>query len=183
MFHFALDQETELKLLEDRHAEELFAAVDLNRAHLRQWLPFLDTTNSPADTRAFVQRTLNQFLQHSGPTAGIWHRKRIAGVVGFNRINVDFRHCELGYWLGVEHQGKGIITRACSAMTDHAFGELKLNRVEIRCAPGNTKSRAIPIRLGFKEEGCIRQTEWLYDHFVDNVVYGMLASEWIRPML
>jgi len=42
----------------------------------------------------------------------------------------------------------------------------------------NKKSRAIPKRLGFKEEGIIRQTEWLYDRFVDHVVYGMLIDEW-----
>jgi ribosomal-protein-serine acetyltransferase len=50
--------------------------------------------------------------------------------------------------------------------------------VEIGCAPGNRKSCAIPERLGFTREGVLRQREWLYDHFVDHVVYGILAEEW-----
>lgn len=34
------------------------------------------------------------------------------------------------------------------------------------------------IRLGFKLEGKLRQAEWLYDHYVDQVIYGLLAEEW-----
>ena len=42
----------------------------------------------------------------------------------------------------------------------------------------NHKSRAIPERFGFKKEGMIRQAEWLYDHYVDHIIYGLLAREW-----
>jgi len=55
---------------------------------------------------------------------------------------------------------------------------LKLNKVEIRCATGNTRSCAIPQRLDFKFEGVVKQGEWLYDHFVDLFLYGMSASDW-----
>lgn len=72
------------------------------------------------------------------------------------------------------------MTKACIAFINHAFSELQLNRVEIRCAVGNTKSRAIPERLGFTNEGTIRDGEWLYDHFVNHIVYGILAMEWIK---
>ena len=70
------------------------------------------------------------------------------------------------------------MTRACSALGTHAFDALGLSRVEIRCATENEKSRAIPERLGFTQEGTLRQAEWLHDHFVDLTVYGMLAGEW-----
>ena len=69
------------------------------------------------------------------------------------------------------------MTAACRTMTRHALGELKLNRVEIRCAVGNERSRAIPKRLGFSEEGRLRGVEWLYDHFEDHIVYSLLAGE------
>jgi ribosomal-protein-serine acetyltransferase len=50
--------------------------------------------------------------------------------------------------------------------------------MEIHCAAGNARSRGVPERLGFQQEGVLRQTGWLYDHFVDHVMYGMLAMEW-----
>ena len=70
------------------------------------------------------------------------------------------------------------MTKSCQAMVTYAFDTLKLDKVEIRCAIENTRSGAIPQRLGFKLEGIIKQGEWLYDHFVDLFLFGMLASEW-----
>jgi ribosomal-protein-serine acetyltransferase len=71
------------------------------------------------------------------------------------------------------------MTKVVRALTDYALKELGLHKVEIRAAVGNKKSRSIPERLGFVNEGCIRQAEWLYDHYVDHVVYGILAEEWV----
>jgi ribosomal-protein-serine acetyltransferase len=84
----------------------------------------------------------------------------------------------VGYWLSEELQGRGLVTAACRAMVDHAFEELELNRVSIACATENIKSCAIPERLGFRQEGVVRQAEWLYDHFVDHVLYATLVGEW-----
>ena len=84
----------------------------------------------------------------------------------------------LGYWIGEAYQGRGLVTASCRALITHAFDEARLNRVEIRCAVENRKSRAIPARLGFRQEGLLRDAEWLYDHFVDHVVYATLVKEW-----
>ncbi len=63
------------------------------------------------------------------------------------------------------------------ALTRYAFDELKLKWMEIRCAEQNARSRAIPERLGFAERNTIMNAEWLYDHFVDHVVYRMDAAD------
>lgn len=70
------------------------------------------------------------------------------------------------------------MTKVAKALTEYAFCRLNLNKVEIWAAVENKKSRSIPERLDFVEEGSIRQVEWLYDHYVDHIVYGMLANEW-----
>ena len=53
-----------------------------------------------------------------------------------------------------------------------------LHRIEIHCAPENHRSRAIPERLGFREEATLRETELVCGRWLDSVVYGLLAEEW-----
>jgi ribosomal-protein-serine acetyltransferase len=178
MFRYELSKTAELRLLEARHAEELSALTDRNRDHLRAWLPWVDRNRTVEDRRNFIRRALKQFAENNGFQAGIWYKGRLAGVVGYHGIDWQNRSTTLGYWLGEEFQGKGLMTKACWAMVDHAFKELGLNRVGIACATENNRSRAIPERLGFRQEGVQRQAEWLYDRFVDHALYAMLASEW-----
>ncbi|GAA0361290.1 hypothetical protein GCM10008932_12410 [Alkalibacterium iburiense] len=82
------------------------------------------------------------------------------------------------YWLGETYQGKGIMSKALEAMIAYGINDLSLNRVEIRVATENYKSRALPERFNFTKEGVIREAEWLYDHYVDHILYLLLADEW-----
>jgi ribosomal-protein-serine acetyltransferase len=178
MFRFQIDNDTYLKLLTYQDAEELFSLTDSNRAYLREWLPWVDFTKDVEDTKSFIEMTMKQFASNNGFQTGIWYKGQLAGVIGFHNLDWSNRKTSIGYWLGEQFQGHGLMTKACIAYLNHAFTELNLNRVEIRCAVENKKSRAIPERLGFKNEGIVRESEWLYDHFVDHVVYGMLSKDW-----
>ena len=180
MFPISLNDDVALELLELRHADELFRVTDANREHLRQWLPWVDSTRTSADTKAFIKATLKQLGDNHGFQTAIRHRGALVGVIGHHGVNWGNRSSSLGYWLAREASGRGIMTEACRAYTRHAFDTWNLNRIEIRCAVENAKSRAIPERLGFRAEGTLRQAEWLYDRFVDHVVYAALAGEWQR---
>jgi len=177
-FIIPVDEEIELRLFEEADAAELFALIERSRGYLRQWLPWVDYETSINDSRRFVQRSVQSYVDNEGFNLGIRYQGQLAGVIGFHTVNWPNRQVEIGYWLGVDLQGYGVMTRACRAMVDFAFHKLQLNRVSILCATGNTRSRAIPKRLGFTQEGILREGQWLYDHFVDLVVYSMLAREW-----
>lgn len=178
MFCYKVSDDIQLKLLELRDAEEIFALTDASRTYLRAWLPWLDSTVTLDDSRSFIQSSLQQFASNNGFQAGVLYRGQLVGAIGLHEINWANRSSSVGYWLGEGFQGHGIMTSACRATVDIAFRDYKLNRIEIRAAVENRKSRAIPERLRFQLEGICRQTEWLYDHFVDHVVYGMLAADW-----
>ena len=178
MFCFRVDSSLELRLIEERHAEEYFQLTEQNRDYLKQWLSYLDAHRSVEDVRRVLRGNLVGFADGTRLNPGIWFEGKLAGIAGYDRINSFDREADLSYWLAANLQGKGIVTKSCRALLDYAFDELGLNRVEVRCATGNRKSRAIPERLGFTEEGTIRQAQWVYDHFVDHVVYGMLSIEW-----
>ena len=155
--------------------------IKLQRRPVRaswRWLPWVDGTKSVEDCRAFIRRALDQFAHGHGFHAGIWAGSRYAGTIGHHRIDWANRSVSLGYWLGADFQGRGLMTAACRQFVTHAYSEMRLHRIEIRCAVGNLKSCAIPERLGFTREGTIRQAERLHDRFVDHAVYGLLAGEW-----
>ena len=179
MFSHKIDDETELRLIELRHAEELNALVIQNYEHIKEWSAWLKDKERPVeDTQNFIKRNLIQLAENNGFEICIWHKGEIAGQIGYNYFDWNDRRTEIGYWLGASFQGKGLVTKSCRTLIGYAFNGLKLNRVEIRCGFENKKSRKIPEKLGFKEEGIVRQAEWLHDHFIDLVIYGMLASEW-----
>lgn len=178
MFSLPVGDDAQLRLLEESQAEELYALTERNRARLRQWLPWLDNMGSAGDSRSFIRATRRQFDDGYGYQAGLYLGERLAGVLGFPRYDSGNRLAHLGYWIDAELEGRGLVTRGCRAAVRHAFTELRLNRIEIRCATDNARSRAIPPRLGFTEEGVLREVEWLYDHFVDHAVYALLKRDW-----
>lgn len=149
-----------------------------HRDYLRRWLPWLDGIESEAQSLAFIQGALARERQGAGRTRLVEYRGELSGVVGFNSIDAGNRSCEIGYWLSEDRQGCGIMTHCVGTLVEQAFSELHLHRVVIRAAPGNRASRAIPERLGFVQEGVLREAEWLYDHFVDGVLYALLRREW-----
>jgi ribosomal-protein-serine acetyltransferase len=178
MFHRTVAPGVEMRQFEPGDAESVFAVVDRNREHLRQWLPWVDHSHSPEDIRQFIVRVQAQFDAGQGPNAGIWAGRVLAGNVGCHPIDWANRSCSLGYWIDAAQQGKGMITRGCIAMLDYLFEEMRLHRVEIRCGTGNARSCAIPERLGFAREGLLHEGEWVNDRWVDLVVWGMLEEQW-----
>ncbi|GGC95827.1 ribosomal-protein-serine acetyltransferase [Thalassobacillus devorans] len=180
MFTFKIDEDISLKLPEAADADRVFELTDNSRNHLREWLGWVDMTKRVEDTKAFIQIARKGYIENKSLTTFILYKGEIAGTAGYNEIDWTNKVAYIGYWLGEGYQGNGIMTRVAKALTDYAFMELNLNRVDIKAAYENKKSRAVPERLGFVEEGRIRQAEWLYDHYVDHIVYGMLKEEWKR---
>ena len=167
-----------LRVLEESHAPALFKLVDSSRQHLRVCLPFVDAYRSVSAASDFIARFREKSVDEDGLALGIWFKEDLAGVITFDRFDWANRVTLIGYWLGLPFQGRGLMSRACTALVDILFSRLRLNRVEIWCAFENTRCRAVPERLGFKLEGVLREREWIYDHFVDIAEYVLLASEW-----
>lgn len=178
MFTIHIDEQLHLKLLQEYDAEELFTVMKGSKESLREWLPFIDSNESAEDTLQFIRSSLKQFSANDGFQTAIVYKGKIVGVIGFHHINWQNKSTSLGYWLSKDYEGLGIMTKSVRKLLDHAFYDYKLKRIEIRAAIANKKSRAIPERLGMTLEGVSRQSEWLYDHFVDHAVYSILVEEW-----
>lgn len=178
MFDERINGELRLRLLELQDASAIFNLVDQSRDYLRKWLGWVDGTKTIQDSEKFIQITMEGFSVRRSLNTAILYKGEIIGIAGYNEFDWSNKITYIGYWMDEGYQGKGIMTNVVSALTQYAVEELGLNRVEIRAAVQNKKSRAIPERLGFTEEGRLRQAEYLYDRYVDHAIYGMLATDW-----
>jgi ribosomal-protein-serine acetyltransferase len=168
----------ELRRVSSANCPELYAAIDRNRARLRTWLPWVTDTFQLSDLIEFVRQREIDNAARVSLTTNIWCHGELCGAIGLHAIDQRDRNTSIGYWLDQAYQGRGIMTRACRAIVTEGFRQYGLHRIEIRCATGNGKSSAIPRRLGFVEEGILREAEWLYDHWVDLRVFSMLEQDW-----
>ena len=172
-----LDESRFLRPLTEADLDELWAVVEANRAYLAPWMPWAER-GGREETAAFVRDAQAQAARDDGFHAGIVENGAIVGVAGFHPLNRVNRAIELGFWLAEDAQGRGTMTLAVAALVGHAFHEWGVHRVEIRAAVDNVRSRAIPERLGFTQEGVLRDAERFGERYVDLVVYSLLAPEW-----
>jgi ribosomal-protein-serine acetyltransferase len=174
MFSYKIDEEIELRLLAECHSEQVFALL----SEKLERHPELDKNFSLEDVQKKIKHDLTLFAENKGLGVGIWYKGDLAGGVRYHEIDWSHRMTELGYWISERFEGKGLVIKTCRVLIDYAFNELNLNRIVISCSTENQRSWAIPEKLGFQQEGILRQSEWLQDRFVDMFVYGLLAEEW-----
>jgi ribosomal-protein-serine acetyltransferase len=170
-----LDEGAFLRLYVPGDAELIFKTVDRQRERLRHWLPWVDTTKSPADTRAFIEATIA--TEGREFAYGIFAADGLAGGIGLH-ADRENRSAMIGYWIDGEHEGQGLITRSSRALTDIAFRDLGMHRVWLSADAKNTRSRAVAERLGFHLEGIHRGDSLRGDRFRDTVIYAILEDEW-----
>lgn len=161
-------------------AAELTAVVAANREHLARWLPWA-ATYGYQDSLDYVAKTRAQIEEDDGFEGAIVVGGEIVGGAGFHTIDRLNQSTSIGYWLTAEAQGSGLMTATVRALLDHAFGPWALHRVVIEAVVDNLRSRAIPERLGFTEEGVLREAKLVRGRFEDAALYAMLASDWPPP--
>lgn len=125
-----------------------------------------------------TRQHLLEFVGKKAMHCLVLYQNKIAGNISLQEIDWSTRTAEIGYWLGSDFTGQGIMTKAVSALLDYAFIECDLHKVEIWAAEDNLKSRKIPERLGFIKEGIRRDDEYINGKYLTMVIYGLLKNEW-----
>lgn len=178
MFAWPIDDDLSLRLWEESDAAHLAALIRADAAHIGHWLPFATDHYEESDALTYIRRVRKEWAVYESLETALVVDGQVAGSVGLHGMDPVHRQAALGYWILSAYTGRGLVTRACRALTDYAVGPLGMNRVELRAQPANVKSRAVAERLGFQQEGILRSVMWHPDGPVDHVVYSILASEW-----
>jgi len=159
-----------------------YQMVQENRDHLSEFLPIHVLALQKAEEAEVVMRKLaaewqlrNLFL------FGMWEKAsgKYVGETYLANADWDVPCIEMGYFLVKANTGKGYATEAARAVIQFAFERLKVTRIELQVAAGNTASARVAERCGFKLEGRLRQRQHRKDgSVVDRLWYGLLRSEW-----
>jgi RimJ/RimL family protein N-acetyltransferase len=102
----------------------------------------------------------------------------LLGTATLFGISAANRRAELGYILGREHWGSGLMHEALAAILEWAFAVLGLHRVEADTDPRNAASLALLERLGFVREGLLRERWIVGGEVAHSVLLGLLAADW-----
>ena len=173
-----IDGNTILELTAIKHAEGLYDAVNKNRKHLSEFLPWVSKMQSLADCKQYIENCESLYRQKKEVSFVILFDGVPVGRIGLHHMNMENKNASIGYWLTKNAEGKGIISMSCKRLITYGFEELGLHRIEIKAAVKNVKSQAIPQKLNFAKEGILREAELVNGVYLDLVLYSMLRDEW-----
>ncbi len=172
-------QHPDLKItqLTEHDAPEHYAVIDRNRDHLAPWLPWVPLVNSTKDIARFIAVSQAGWQGRRELACALRLNGGIIGGIGIVDADEENQCVSLGYWLDHELCGRGFMTIAVKALTQWCFNDFARHRVQIRAARENIASRAIPERLGFMEEGLLRQAAIVAGVRQDMVMYARLRTD------
>ena len=118
-------------------------------------------------------------LPNPGVRWGIEHSedKKLIGTCGLFKWNRNWKSCTIGYELAPEYWGKGFMSEALQVALKYGFGEMQLNRIEAQIHPQNSASIQLAERLGFKNEGLMREAGFCFGQHHDLLMFSLLKGD------
>jgi RimJ/RimL family protein N-acetyltransferase len=143
----------------------VYDAMMASLNELKPWMPWAHMNQTEEDVETNIRESYVKFLSREDLRLLVFKKEtgEFIASSGLHRIDWSVPKFEIGYWVDTRHTGQGYITEATEAITNFAFKELNAKRVEVRCDSKNTKSRAIPERLGFTLEGIFKNNSIAVD--------------------
>lgn len=152
-----------------------------SRSFLVPWEP---TWPSDALTRAAFRRRLRQnahdWAEGSSYSFLLFRADddRLMGGITLSNVRRGVAQTgSLGYWIGADFARQGYMTEALYALMDFAFDQLGLHRLEAACLPTNVASRALLLKVGFREDGYARQYLRINGEWQDHLLFSILRSD------
>ncbi|CAJ1402649.1 unnamed protein product [Effrenium voratum] len=149
-------------------AKQLFHVIDKHRAHLREWLPWLDFVKKFEDQFFFLEKTSCEGKAKKSFVQVIEVREEtaapvIAGTCSFNFVDHERKIGYVGYWLSKEFAGLGLMTKCVEKLVQFGEKEFQLQHFDISCAVGNLKSQKVAGKLdGFLKLEGVKDVVKLY---------------------
>jgi ribosomal-protein-serine acetyltransferase len=179
MFRIEIDKEVHLELIHFSHSKEMLALVNKNRELFKQWLLWVNSVQEIDDEKKHIQSSLERYAKGRLVNCSIFYKGRLAGNVEIGmRKGYGIKKGELGYWLGAEFHGKGIMYKATAKMLEIGFEEYNLDKIMLKCAVKNERSCNVAQKLGMSHEGRQRDEIMVDGVVMDVDIYAILRREY-----
>ena len=107
--------------------------------------------------------------------------ERLIGVTGLHRVNAANRSAVFGIIIGErDYQSRAYGTETTQLMLGYGFRELNLNRIGLSVYADNERAIRAYRRVGFVQEGCLRQAFFRNGRYHDELCFSILRDEWAR---
>ncbi|MEU4626758.1 GNAT family protein [Actinoplanes sp. NPDC023801] len=150
---------------------------DPDVARYQSWDAPFDREKAETAVRNFAASSPDE-AGHFQYAVELTGERRLIGDV-YVRLHDNLRQAEIGFTLDPAYQRRGFAFEAVSAVLDRLFRVQGLHRVTGECDARNTRSAALLERLGFQREGLLRQQTFIKGEWTDDLLYGLLAPEWL----
>ena len=135
--------------------------------------------NTIGEVKAFLdQYTKKRNMRKFKEGIELRSTHQLIGTVTFLNWSRNDRCAEIGYDLSKEYWGKGYMTEALKVFIRFGFDTMNLNRIEATTNVRNVRSRKVLTRLGFIQEGILRQKYYFRGEFSDEIIFSLLREEW-----
>jgi ribosomal-protein-serine acetyltransferase len=144
---------------------------------LKQWMPWATEDFTLEKHEEWCRRAAGEFINREALHFRIFLKEDSAflGTISADTFNWDIPRCEIGYWLGTSHYGRGFMTEAASGLIEMLKESVRPIRIEIRCDSLNQKSRRVAERLRFDLEAVLRAHERRKDGTLrDTCIYALV---------
>lgn len=160
-------------------ARALEAAVVESIDSLGRWLPWCRAGYDLAAALDWVRRCEQGWTDGEHFAFGIFDRAShgLLGSVGLNQRNHLHRSANLGYWVRMSCQRRGVATEAVRMAARFGFRQLALQRIEIVALPDNQASRRTAERAGARFEAVARRRIWDGEQAKDGAVYALVPED------
>ncbi len=158
---------------------EVNAAIQESLESLRRWMPWAQEGITPEETEANIRQACAAWVQRTDLRLHLYLRETGAfvGSSGLHRIKWEVPLFEIGYWCRQRYQGQGYITEAVRGITRFGFEVLGANRMEIRCASPNGRSRAVAERAGYTMEAELRNQGRTDGELRSTLIFSLIPEE------
>jgi len=162
-----------VRLVGPDDAASLYEQIEKTRPLLAKFMPWGDAMKSIEEEKDFLIYCQGRMAEKKLWITSILVDDKPVGMIDLHNINLDNKNAEVGYWLGGEYQGNGVMTDCLLRVLEVGFEEMDLHKIKLLAEVVNDASNAVAQKAGFKLEGCLKEEIYSDGKFHDANLYGI----------